>query len=229
MGWLMRTWSFVQQKGGAGKSTICLNVSVVAEARGERVLVVDLDPQGSAVFWSATRGTNKPTVIDALPEKVPDILRAAPELGATLCLIDVPSRLDPIALAAVRAADMVVCPTLPDLLSLGPLRETVALIESAGKLAASVGVINDVDQAGAAKKIAHAQAVLEDFKMTVCPTAIFHLPQFSSAYDKGKGVIEIKRAEKAAAQIEALWEFLDRHSRQLAAPMVNGRAKEMRA
>ena len=85
----MRIWSFIQQKGGVGKTTLCLNLAVAAEAKGEKVLVVDLDQQGSAVFWSTTRGTNKPTVIDALPEKLPDIIRAAPELGITLVPVDI--------------------------------------------------------------------------------------------------------------------------------------------
>src|SRR5262245_34704180 len=138
----MRKWGFIQQKGGSGKSTICLNLSVVAETKGEKVLVIDLDPQGTAVFWSTTRGTNKPTVIDALPEKLPDIFKAAAELGATLCMLDAPSRLDPIALAVIRASDMVICPTMPDLLNLAPLRETVELIKSADKLGVTVGVIN---------------------------------------------------------------------------------------
>ena len=64
----------------------------------------------------------------------------------TLCLIDSPSKLDDIALAAIRAADMVVCPTLPDLFSLGSLQDTVQLLEVAGKLPVTVGVINNVDK-----------------------------------------------------------------------------------
>jgi chromosome partitioning protein len=197
------------------------------------VLVVDLDPRGSAVFWSTTRGTNKPTIIDALPEKLGDIIRAAPELGATLLLIDAPSRLDPVALAAIRAAEMTICPTVPDLLNLVPLQETVALIESADKLTAAVGVLKNVDESGAAKKIDNARSVLASFKMAVAPTAIFHLPQFSAAYDKGKAVIEMKPADgKAAMQIEALWGDLDKLGRRGAAPVAshkrNSKAKEAR-
>jgi chromosome partitioning protein len=228
----LRIWSFIQQKGGVGKTTLCLNLAVAAEAKGEKVLVVDLDPQGSAIFWSTTRGTNKPTIIDALPERLPDIIRAAPELGATLLMIDAPSRLDPVALAAIRVSDLVVCPAATDLLNLAPLQETVALIETADKLGVAVGVLNNVD--GAAKKIEHARDVLAAFKMAVAPTTILHLPQFATAYDKGKAVTELKPADgKAATQIDALWGDLDKIARRVAVPVAshkrNGRAKEARA
>jgi chromosome partitioning protein len=228
----LRIFSFIQQKGGVGKTTICLNLSVVAEAKGERVLVVDLDQQGSALFWAQTRGTNKPTIIDALPEKLPDIIKAAPELGATLCMIDAPSRLDAVALAAVRAADLIVCPTVPDLLNLAPLQETVALIESADKVAAAVGVLNNVDDAGAARKIEHAKGVLASFEMAVAPTAVSHLAQFSAAYDKGKAVTELKPlGGKAAVQVQALWSDLDRLAKRLtqAPAKRTGKPREARA
>ena len=72
----MRTWAFVQQKGGSGKSTTASNLAVYAEEKGETFLVIDLDPQRSATLWSsARRGTNnEPMVIDGLPEKLSDIV-----------------------------------------------------------------------------------------------------------------------------------------------------------
>ena len=210
----MRIWSFVQQKGGSGKSTICTNLGVCGEEEGETVLIVDLDPQHSATLWHSARGTNKPTVIDAIPEKLTNIVTSAPNLGVTLCLIDFPSKLDDIALAAIRAADMVVCPTLPDLFNLGSLQDTVHLLKAAGKLPVTVGVINNVDKAGEEARIGEARAVIEKFEMTVCPQVIRHRADFQTAAEKGKAVIELGAKGKAAAnEIRGLWDFLDRRAR----------------
>lgn len=209
----MRIWSFVQQKGGSGKSTICTNVAVHAEEKGETVLIVDLDPQSSASLWHLERGTNKPNVLDAIPDKLEKIIESAPALGITLCLIDSPSKLDAIALAAIRAADMVVCPTLPDLFNLGSLQDTVQLLETADTLDATVAVINNVDAAGSAARIGEAKAFIEKLKMLACPIVVHHWPQFQTAAEKGKGVTEAgARAKKAAEEIKALWSFLDRHA-----------------
>ena len=223
----MRIWSFVQQKGGSGKSTICTNLAVCAEEEGETVLIVDLDPQSSATLWHFKRGTNKPNVLDAIPDKLTNIIQSAATLGVTLCLIDSPSKLDATALAAIRAADMIICPTLPDLFNLGSLQDTVQLLEAGEKIGVTVGVVNNVDEGGAEARIGAAKAAIEGFKMLACPAIIYHRPQFQTAAEKGKGVTEAgARAKKAADEIRELWAFLDRRAKQLEAGKAKTKVRE---
>ena len=42
-----RTFAVINQKGGVGKTTVTLGLTSAADAAGARVLVIDLDPQGS--------------------------------------------------------------------------------------------------------------------------------------------------------------------------------------
>jgi chromosome partitioning protein len=52
----MYVLAIVSQKGGVGKSTIAVHLAAEAHTQGQRVLLLDLDPQGSAMEWANRRG-----------------------------------------------------------------------------------------------------------------------------------------------------------------------------
>jgi len=221
----MRTWAFVQQKGGCGKSTVATNLTVHAEERGETVLLIDLDPQANALLWGDKRGTKKPMVMDALPDKLPEVVQAAATLGVTLAVIDTPAKLDATALAAIRVADMIICPTMPDLFNLHSLADTVRLLEMAEKLHAAVAIINGVDGKNAAALIGEASAVLESFNLTIAPAAIRYRTPFATAIKRGKGVTETVPKGPAAKEICELWTWLDQQAKRIGSPAAKDRAK----
>ncbi len=47
----MSVWAVANQKGGVGKTTTALSLAAHLVRRGERVLLVDLDPHGSLTTW----------------------------------------------------------------------------------------------------------------------------------------------------------------------------------
>jgi chromosome partitioning protein len=211
----MRVWAMVQQKGGCGKSTIATNLAVTARSKGETVLLIDLDPQSNALLWSNARQADQPMVMDALPENLSKVLEAASGLGVTLAIIDTPSKIDSTALVAIRVSDMVVTPTTTDLFSLAALGDTVHLLESSEKLGRAVAVINNVDDGSAETLIGEAKAVLESYRLTICPVVIRHRIPFASAIKRGKGVVETMTKGPAAREIRRLWSYLDEHAKRL--------------
>ena len=59
----MRVVSIVSQKGGAGKTTIAVNLAVAALASGEKGTIIDIDPQATASNWGDRRQTEFPLII----------------------------------------------------------------------------------------------------------------------------------------------------------------------
>ena len=103
----LRVLSVSNQKGGVGKTTTAINLGTALAAVGERVLLIDLDPQGNAsTGLGMSRGGTQRTVYDvvvngapiaeaARPTALPglDLLGCDPDLsGAEIELASAPRR-----------------------------------------------------------------------------------------------------------------------------------------
>jgi len=187
------------------------NIAVQAEAAEQPTLLIDLDAQSSAALWGGSlRGNRKPTVFEGQPDKLAKIIKSASNLGVKLIVIDTPSKNDGTTLAAIRAADRIICPVMVDLFSLAALQDTAKLIEVAGKLPATIGVLNDLDETGVVANIGEAEAVLQAIGMPVAPVQLYHRPAYTAAIRKGLSVTELGGNQQSAAdEIRGLWAFLN--------------------
>ncbi|QCU79619.1 ParA family protein (plasmid) [Citricoccus sp. SGAir0253] len=122
----MRIVAVVNEKGGVGKTTTVMALAALA-AETDQVLVVDLDPQGSAMDWgSAAEAAGKELAFQIVTARNPQDLGQMRELDFDLIIVDTPGNLQNADLLRQIAeyCDHVILPTEPTAMAVRPLVRT---------------------------------------------------------------------------------------------------------
>lgn len=194
------------QKGGAGKTTVCISLAVCAELRGLAAAIVDLDPQATAANWGDRRANGTPVVVAAQASRLDAVLEAAEKQGADVVLVDTAPRAEQAALTAAAAADLALLPCRPAIYDLETIGTTVDLVRAAGGNAPVAAVLNGVPARG--PKEEQARDVLAGLGVDACPGAFGNRVAFADAAALGLSAEEHEPAGKAAAEIRTVYDFV---------------------
>ena len=126
--------ALLNQKGGAGKTTLATHLAGELAMHGSRVTLLDADPQGSALDWAQRRAQSGQERLygvfglarDTLHREMPGIA-----LDADYVVIDGPPRVAALARSALLAADLVLIPVQPSAYDVWATQEMVGLIAEA--------------------------------------------------------------------------------------------------
>jgi chromosome partitioning protein len=203
----MRVWAVITQKGGSGKTTMALHLAIIAQQSGLKTVIVDADPQQSALKWAVIRNQAKPVVV---PCVAADLRRLLPRLerdGVDLALIDTSPRASRDTIDIAAHADLIILPARPSILDLPAVEDTLRLIGSSGDLDRVAIVLNAVPPQ--TDEGDQAAAILGKLG-SLLPERIGERVDYRKALTAGRGITEFAPSDRAAKEMKALYAALER-------------------
>lgn len=198
-------------KGGVSKSTITAALAVHAVSVGERVAMVDAEPQQSLGLWWERRGSpDNPSAHTVDSDR--DLNRTVGKLRAgnlDWVLIDTPPAMVERIEAAISVADFVLIPVRASIFDVEAIAPVVELCNDYGKLYAFV--ISHADPKW--RLLSSTIEALEDYG-PVLSEHVNYRDVYAAAITTGKTGPEMKGKGGADArdEIAALWKAIKRRA-----------------
>jgi chromosome partitioning protein len=206
-----RVVAIVNQKGGAGKTTVAMQLAGTIAKRALKTLVVDADAQGTATRWASSAP-------DALPFPAPvvglsaaggkvhrEVAKFADDYR--LIVVDCPPAVDsPVPQSALLIADLALVPIIPsppDLWAALGIRHLIESMAAINHALQACLVINDLEpRTSLAREVLE---ILPEFGLRRTRAVLHHRTAYRQAAAFGGTVHSLgSRAAPAVAEVEAL-------------------------
>jgi chromosome partitioning protein len=201
----MSVIALLNQKGGVGKTTLSINIATAMAMSGSKVMLVDADPQGSALDWAAQRQSDLLFPVVGVPK--PTLHREIPNLrkGFETIIIDGAPRVNELARSAIIASDLVLIPVQPSPFDVWAAQDIIDIINEAIITKPEIKSGFVINRRFPNTTLgAEVQEALKAFNLPVLKSTVCNRTDFAKAAKDGLTTLETDPDGPAASEIRAL-------------------------
>lgn len=205
--------SIMNPKGGVGKTTISIHLARYFQLAGMDTVLIDADPQGSALDWASVGATPLPC-LGVRHETMASTLAGVAK-SYDIIVVDGAAKLDPaLIVPTLRVSDVMIIPVQPSALDIWGCADLAELarirMDLAGKPVTHFLINRQIVNTALATDVGQA---LETQGLPLLSSRLSQRVAYAEAIAAGATVLDYEPGGKAAGEINALGFEVSRHTK----------------
>lgn len=205
----MKVLSFLNEKGGVGKSTLATNIATALHREGKKVLLIDADPQATSMDWRAASPKNAdlPPVFSI--DRPKTLVSTLGSLQADIVVIDAPAKAEGMAAAIVRISDIALIVMQPSGADVWASAAAVKLVQARRDVGGAINAAILVNRVRARTKLSKLIEAGDwnDYEIKQLKSAVGDRVAFAQAITEGVSVFDLADANAKSEVLAILAEL----------------------
>jgi chromosome partitioning protein len=202
--------TFLNLKGGCGKTTLSVHVASTLALAGKKVLLIDADEQKSSIHWAETREKEPIFTVAGIPSNTIHKQIKLMKDDYDFIIVDGPPRTSSVSRSCVVASDLVLIPVTPSPYDVWAANEIVEILNNVRhslsdykQIKSGIIINRKIHNTNLGKEVENA---LKDYEIPVFNTVIHQRISYAESAASGTSVIEEDQSSLAGVEVKNLVE-----------------------